>query len=52
MENAITGADMGQEGISQALARMGTFDQPSNVDDIKECWDFAAMQEVKERALN
>lgn len=51
VENAITGADMGQEGISQALARMGTFDQPSNVDDIKECWDFAATPEVKERSL-
>lgn len=38
MEDAITGADMGQEGISQALARMSTFHQTSNVNDIQECW--------------
>lgn len=47
VEDAVTSADMGQEGISQALARMSTFHQASNVNDIKECWDSAAIQEVK-----
>lgn len=47
VEDAITGADMGQEGVSQPLARMGIFHQASNVNNIKECWDFAANQEVK-----
>lgn len=42
MEQAVTGADVGQEGISQTLASMSTFDQTSDVNHIKECWDFAA----------
>lgn len=51
MEDAVTGADMGQEGISQALARVGTFYQTSNVNNIKERWDFAATQDVKETMI-
>lgn len=47
MEDAITGTDVGQEGVSQALARVGTFHQASYVHHIKECWDFAANQEVE-----
>lgn len=47
VEDAVTGADMGQEGIPQALAIMSTFHQASNVNNIKERWDFAATQEVK-----
>lgn len=47
VEDAVTGADMGEEGISQALASMSTFHQASNVYNIKKCWDFAASQEVK-----
>ena len=49
MEDAVTGADMGQEGISKALASMSTFHQASNVYNIKERWDFAATQGVKRK---
>lgn len=48
MEDAITGADIGQEGISEALASVSAFHQASNVNYIKERWNFAATQEVKE----
>lgn len=47
VEDAVTGTDMGQEGISQALALMSTFHQASNVHNIQEGWDFAATQEVR-----
>ena len=47
VEDAVAGADMGQEGISQALASMSTFHQTSNIYNIKERRDFAATQEVK-----
>lgn len=47
MKDAITGSDMGQEGVPQPLARMGTLHQARNVHHIKECWDFAANQEEK-----
>lgn len=47
MEDAVTGADVGQEGVSQALAGMSTFHQAGNVNHIKEGWDFAVIQEVK-----
>lgn len=47
VEDAVTGADMGQEGVSQALASMSTFHQASNVNHIKEGWDFAVIQEAK-----
>lgn len=47
VEDAVTGADVGQEGITQALASVSTFHQASDVNDIKECWDFAATQEVR-----
>lgn len=46
MEDAITGVDVGQEGISQALASMSTFHQTSNVNNIKKSWDFAATKEA------
>lgn len=49
MKDAITGSDMGQEGIPQPLARMGTLHQARNVHHIKECWDFAANQEEKNK---
>lgn len=48
VEDAIAGADVGQEGVSQALAGMSTFHQASNVDNIEERWDFAATREVKQ----
>lgn len=51
VEDAVTGADVGQEGISQTLARVGAFYQTSNVNDIKERWDFAATQDVKETVI-
>lgn len=47
VEDAVTGADVGQEGVSQALARVGTFHQASYVHHIKEWRDFAANQEVE-----
>lgn len=47
MEDAVTDTEMRQEGVSQPLARMGTFHQAGNINNIKECWDFAANQEVK-----
>lgn len=47
VEDAVTGADVGQEGVSQALATVGTFHQASDVHHIKECWDFAANQEAE-----
>lgn len=47
VEDAVTGADVGQEGVSQALAGMSTFHQAGNVNHIKEGWDFAVIQEVK-----
>lgn len=46
VEDAITGVDVGQEGISQALATMSTFHQTSNVNNIKKSWDFAATKEA------
>lgn len=52
MEDAVAGADMGQEGISQALAGMSTFHQASDVNNIEECWDFAATQEAKGKKVN
>lgn len=52
MEDAVAGADMGQEGISQALASVSTFHQASNVNYIKEGWDFATTQEVKGRKVS
>lgn len=47
MEDAVTGADMGEEGISQALTSMSPFNQASNVNDIKERWDFAGSKSTK-----
>lgn len=47
VEDAVTGADVGQEGVSQALATVGTFHQASYVHHIQECRDFAANQEVE-----
>lgn len=38
---------MGQEGVPQPLARMGTLHQACNVHHIKESWDFAANQKEK-----
>lgn len=38
---------MGQEGVPQALARMGSLHQARDVHHSKECWDLAAKQEVK-----
>lgn len=52
VEDAVTGADMGQEGISQALAIMSTFYQARNVNNIKERWDFAATQDVKGKKVS
>lgn len=49
MEDAITGVDVGQEGISQALASMSTFHQTSNVNNIKKSWDFAATKREKKK---
>lgn len=46
MEDAITGIDVGQEGISQALASMSTFHQTGNVNNIKKSWDFAVTKEA------
>lgn len=45
VEDAIAGADVGQEGVPQALAGVGAFHQASNVHHIEECWDFTANQE-------
>lgn len=47
MKDAIAGSDMGQEGVPQALAGVGTLHQACNVHHIKECWNFAANQEDK-----
>ncbi len=47
MEDAVTGADVRQEGISEALTSMSAFHQAGNVNHIKKCWDFAKSQEVK-----
>lgn len=47
VKDAIAGSDMGQEGVPQALAGMGTLHQACNVHHIKECWNFAANQEDK-----
>lgn len=47
VEDAVTGVDVGQEGVSEALARVGTFHQASYVHHIEKCWDFAANQEEK-----
>lgn len=45
VEDAVAGADVGQEGVPQALARVGAFDQAGDVHHVEECWDFAANQE-------
>lgn len=45
VEDAIAGADVRQEGVPQALARVGAFHQSGDVHHIEECWDFAANQE-------
>lgn len=45
MEDAIAGADVGQEGVAQALTTVGAFDQAGDVHHVEECWDFAANQE-------
>lgn len=47
VEDAVAGAEVGQEGISEALTSMSAFHQASNVHDIKESWNVAANQEVK-----
>lgn len=47
MEDAVAGADVGQEGVSQTLARVGAFHQAGYVHHIKERRDFAADQEVE-----
>lgn len=47
VEDAVTGSDVGQEGVPQALAGMGSLHQARNVHHIEECWDLAAKQEVK-----
>lgn len=47
VEDAVAGADVGQEGVSQALALVGAFHQASDVNDIEECWHFAATQAVR-----
>lgn len=47
VEDAITGSDVRQEGVPQALARMGSLHQACDVHHIKECWDLAANQGVK-----
>lgn len=44
VEDAIAGADVGQEGVPQALARVGAFHQAGDVHHVEECWDFAANQ--------
>lgn len=46
VEDAITGIDVGQEGISQALASMSTFHQTGNVNNTKKSWDFAVTKEA------
>lgn len=45
VEDAIAGADVGQEGVSQALTRVGAFHQAGDVHHVEERWDFAAKQE-------
>lgn len=45
VEDAIAGADVGQEGVPQALARVGAFHQAGDVHHVEECRDFAANQE-------
>lgn len=47
MEDAVTGSDMGQEGVPQALARMGSLHQARDVHHIKERWDLAANHKGK-----
>lgn len=42
VEEAIAGADVRQEGVPQALARVGAFHQAGDVHHIEESWDFAA----------
>lgn len=37
---------MGQEGVPQALASMGSLHQAGDVHHAEECWDLAANQEV------
>lgn len=49
VEDAITGVDVRQEGISQALASMCTFHQARNVNNVKESRDFAAVKEEEEK---
>lgn len=45
VEDAIAGADVGQEGVAQALTRVGALHQAGDVHHVEECWDFAANQE-------
>lgn len=45
VEEAVAGADVGQEGVPQALARVGAFHQAGDVHHVEESWDFAANQE-------
>lgn len=52
VKDAIAGSDMGQEGVPQPLARMGTLHQARNVHHIKECWDFAANQEERKQRFS
>lgn len=47
VENAVTGSNMGQEGVPQALAGMGSPHQARDVHHIEESWDLAANMEVK-----
>lgn len=52
VKDAVAGCDMGQEGVPQPLARMGTLHQARNVHHIKECWDFAANQEERKQRFS
>lgn len=46
MEESITSADVREEGIAQTLTFRSSFDQTSNVSDIKECRDSAGWLEM------
>lgn len=45
MKDAIAGADVGQEGVAQALASVSALHQAGDVHHVEEGWDFTAKQE-------
>lgn len=51
MEESIASADVRKEIVAQALAFCGSLHQTSNIDDIQESWNFAAMKSERRKKI-